>query len=544
MEYFKLFQQAPDACEIPNIFPDPLANKPLALACEAARLLQQSIVSDSALSEILNQSGGGKMFGVLVVKSQSGSIGFLSSFSGMLDQKWYLPGFVPPLFDVDQMHDLLKSGEQRLIDLSEAIDHQENRFDRLEAEESFIVLDKKYEQKILDLRSQNRINREVRHQTRLVLKANKESTAILKRLSMESQSDKKILKRLVSEKTIKLEQAEQKIDQNFEEPTRHLKALRKQLSRKLQCQVFDAYQLVNANAQSVDLTSLFVDKLPPAGTGDCAAPKLFQFAFKHHFKPLALAEFWWGAVPVDTIRHPGYFYPPCRSKCQPLLPFMLDGMEVCDSTPSLTSLSEPQIIYEDEAIIVVDKPEGLLSVPGKSNMMSVWQWLNERYPDANGPLLVHRLDMATSGLLVAAKTAADHRNIQQQFISRQIGKRYLAILDGKITRVKQTIDLPLRVDLDDRPRQMVCYQQGKPALTNVEIISGTDNQTRVYFYPRTGRTHQLRVHAAHPKGLATPIVGDPLYGTAGARLMLHAEQLGLRHPRSGEVLTFESPVPF
>jgi tRNA pseudouridine32 synthase / 23S rRNA pseudouridine746 synthase len=544
MRYFNPFPTEPEMREIPEEFPDPCANQPHELACKAAELLQQSLALDWQLHDLLNQIGGGKMFGVLVVRNPKGRVGYLSSFSGMLNQQWHVPGFVPPAFDVNEMNHLLKDGEQKLAELTNTIDYAENCHDRLRARKEVTSIEQSYDRKLSDLRDLNLRNREIRHQARCAIKNGVHSDAFLKQLSVESQSDKKLLKQLTTEKSTKWGEAEQYFDKVYGEPIRQLKITRKELSQGLQHQVFDAYRLINTSKQSKSLWELFDNKQPPAGTGDCAAPKLLQFAFKHDLQPLALAEFWWGAVPIDTIRHQGHFYSPCRSKCQPILPFMLKGIFAGDGVSNLLPKLEPRIVFEDEAIVVVEKPEGLLSVPGKSDSASVLRWLKNRYPEATGPLLVHRLDMATSGLLIAGKTAADHRELQRQFMSRQVEKRYFAILDGIIDKSKLTIDLPLRVDLDDRPRQMVCQEYGKSALTEIEVISEMENQTRVCLYPRTGRTHQLRIHAAHPLGLAAPIVGDPLYGKTASRLMLHAEQLILRHPRSGAIVKFESPVPF
>ena len=293
------------------------------------------------------------------------------------------------------------------------------------------------------------------------------------------------------------------------------------------------------------MKSLFNGKAPPGGTGDCAAPKLFQYAFQNNLKPLALAEFWWGGSPENGIRHHGEFYPPCRGKCQPILPFMLKGLGVeLLFSPEVDTCLEPDIIYQDDDIVVLNKPAGLLSIPGKEHSHSVTAWLATKFPDAIGLLLVHRLDMATSGLLLAAKNSVAHKMLQKQFLCRTVKKRYVAVLSKPIDTADKVIDLPLRVDLDDRPRQMVCYQHGKTALTEVEVISTDNESSRVYFYPLTGRTHQLRVHAAHSQGLSAPIVGDELYGARSGRMLLHADSLSFNHPLSGERMTFGSEVPF
>ena len=317
-----------------------------------------------------------------------------------------------------------------------------------------------------------------------------------------------------------------------------LKEERKNRSIALQQWIFQQFKMRNALGEEQDLNDIFAHyahRNPPAGAGECAAPKLLQYAYLHGYQPLAMAEFWWGNSPKGEIRHHGHYYPSCRHKCEPILGFMLQGLSV-EPNPLLTSVTDANLvttIYEDDYIIVVNKPAGMLSVPGKTGQASVLSILQERYPDATGPLLVHRLDMDTSGLLMAAKDKDTHALLQQQFESRSVKKRYIALLDG-IPQVapKGFIRLPLRPDFDNRPLQMVDDEWGKPAVTRYEILGSTDTHTRVAFYPETGRTHQLRVHAAHPDGLNCPIVGDPLYGQAADFMHLHAESLEFRHPHT------------
>ena len=186
----------------------------------------------------------------------------------------------------------------------------------------------------------------------------------------------------------------------------------------------------------------------------------------------------------------------------------------------------------------------MLSVPGKQAVYSVYDWMKSSYPDADGPLIVHRLDMATSGLLLLAKSKTIHKQLQAMFKNRKMEKRYIAILDGDLVCTQGTIELPLCLDPDDRPRQIVNFQHGKPAITRYEVIQHETHGTRVAFYPQTGRTHQLRVHAAHPSGLNAPIVGDSLYGKGGGRLYLHAESLSFRHPVTGQELCLQAKAPF
>ena len=285
---------------------------------------------------------------------------------------------------------------------------------------------------------------------------------------------------------------------------------------------------------------------PPAGAGECATPKLLHYAFKHDLKPLAMAEFWWGASPKSEIRKHQNFYPACQGKCQPILEHMLEGMSLDDNplliNPALGKTID--IIYQDEVMLVINKPAEFLSVPGKRIEDSVYLRIKQSFPKATGPLIVHRLDMSTSGLMVIALSKEAHKELQKQFIKRTVKKRYVALLEGLIKEDSGIIDLPLRVDLDDRPRQLVCYEHGRQAQTEWQVIERKKHQTKIYFYPVTGRTHQLRVHSAHIKGLNMPIVGDDLYGNKGARLHLHAETLEFTHPTTKELMHFQIDVEF
>jgi tRNA pseudouridine32 synthase/23S rRNA pseudouridine746 synthase len=316
-------------------------------------------------------------------------------------------------------------------------------------------------------------------------------------------------------------------------------------------QVHDAYRIVNARGERRDLRALFAPGEPPGGAGDCAAPKLLAHAYRLGLAPLALAELWWGAPPLTGGRRAGQFYPACRGKCGPLLPFMLDGLThapppIFGADP--IAAAEPRAVFEDAWLVVVDKPCGLLSVPGRTGLLtdSVLTRLRARYPDLPELSIIHRLDLDTSGLVIVAKRATAHAALQRAFAARQIDKRYAAWLDGELARDAGTVDLPLRVDLDDRPRQIVDPVHGKPALTEWRVVTREPGRTRVALIPRTGRTHQLRVHAAHPSGIGAPIAGDRLYGRAadGERLALHAEALAFTHPHTGARIELERPAPF
>ena len=312
--------------------------------------------------------------------------------------------------------------------------------------------------------------------------------------------------------------------------------------------------MLNARGEIKDLCTIFeqtVHKTPPAGAGECALPKLLQYAYLHQLKPLAMAEFWWGNSPKTEVRHHGYYYPSCKGKCEPILQHMLQGLKV-DKNPLSANAhkkEELEIVFEDEWLVVVNKPSGMLSVPGKEEEAdSVYHRVKARYPEATGPMIVHRLDMATSGLLLVAKTKEVHQHLQEQFMNRSIKKRYVALLDRSeqngLAEETGTINLPLCLNPLDRPRQMVSEEYGKPAVTEYRILNYSDKYIRIAFYPLTGRTHQLRVHAAHHQGLNCPILGDELYGKKADRLYLHAEYLEFRHPVYGDIICIQKEAEF
>ena len=337
-----------------------------------------------------------------------------------------------------------------------------------------------------------------------------------------------------------------------------LRQQRKQMSEELQLWLFRQYRMENALSETKDLVDIWRDyhsspriqqkyPLPPGGSGDCCAPKLLQYAYQHHLQPLCMAEFWWEtprpvvqSSPMGEIRHHLHYYPACQGKCKPILAHMLKGLDVEPNPMESAMRGLLETVYEDDSLVVVNKPTGMLSIPGKGEQPSVYSILRERYPDAEEPMIVHRLDMATSGLLVVAKTKNAHQNLQRQFYEHTVVKRYIAIVEGVPANQKGTIVLPMRPDPLNRPYQVVDMEHGKQAITDFEVLSVSDGRSRVALYPHTGRTHQLRVHCAHPDGLHAPIVGDHLYGTPADRLYLHAEYLEFTHPVSGQRLQFQT----
>ena len=326
----------------------------------------------------------------------------------------------------------------------------------------------------------------------------------------------------------------------------------KELSLSLQLWLFQQYRLLNGRGETKDLVEIWQDyhsaprirsrfPLPPGGTGDCCAPKLLQYAYLHHLTPVCMAEFWWGESPKSLIRHHGQFYPACRGKCKPVLTWMLQGLDV-DPHMDVTGAvhPEPAIIYEDEALVVLSKPAGMLSVPGKTGADSVSAWAQRRWP---GAMLVHRLDMLTSGILLAAKTMEVYQQLQQQFTDRTVKKKYLAVVEGSPAKEHGIIDLPLASDPMNRPLQVVDPENGKRAITEYRVLQA-GQRSLLALWPHTGRTHQLRMHCAHPEGLGCPIVGDELYGRKADRLYLQAQAIAFVHPMTGKRMHFELPYPF
>ncbi len=484
------------------------------------------------------------MFGVLVVRAPDGELGYLAAFSGMLRGQWLLPGFVPPVFDTGQRAAFLDAGEVELARLGEAIRQIEASPDHLRCQRTLDEARRRAADELAALRQQRQQNRKRRKAERAALDARRDAQR-LDLLACQSQQEKrhyKARKRHWNDELARLEAALAQQQTRIE----RLRGERKRLSQQLQRQLFDGYRLTNPAGEHRPLADFYPDGTVPGGAGDCAGPKLIHHAVSHGLRPLAMAEFWWGRAPADGVRHHGHYYPACRGKCRPILPFMLRGIPVeVEPQPDIVPASDRlAIVYQDEHLVVIDKPAGLLSIPGKEITDSVQTRLETLFPDKR-PLLVHRLDLGTSGLLLASLDRRIHRALQSQFAARRVKKSYVALLEADLKREQGTIDLPLRPDLNDRPRQLVCREHGKQAVTRWRRLGKQNGHARVEFHPLTGRTHQLRLHAAHPQGLAAPIVGDELYGTvAGDRMMLHAERLTFIHPASGEPLTCSAPAPF
>ena len=529
----------------PRVFPSPFAATPHPLAREGAALLQRFLRERYPQSERCE----GKMFGVLVVRTGSGELGYLAGFSGMIDERWEWPGFVPPVFDPAERQAFLAAGECRLDALARQLDVLRQSTTLATARRALDEAREQAERELAACRRMQRENRARRRREReriATVMDRADRAAALAALERQSQRDKRERKALRRQWDGRIDALRQQVDALEAEITA-LERARRELSQSLQQRVFDGYRLANLLGETKPLKALFPDALAPGGAGDCAGPKLIHHAVTHGMTPLAMAEFWWGRPPDSGVRHHGRFYPACRGKCRPILPFMLRGVELApEPGPFLLEAEDTlDIVYRDDHLLVIDKPAGLLSVPGKAVADSVLTRMRRRFPQASGPLLVHRLDLGTSGLLLAALTPEVHKRLQRQFLERSVRKRYVAIVAGEPEAEEGVIELPLRVDLDDRPRQLACHRHGKPATTRWRVVAREGDRSRLHLFPLTGRTHQLRVHVAHPAGLGLPIIGDELYGMVPApRMMLHAEALEIRHPVTGRELSFHAPAPF
>ena len=581
---------------------DPLA--------EAASLELQRYIADADLMS--TEKGCGKMFGVLVVEyeDEEGALqrGFLAAYSGLLGGRNDWPYFVPPVFDAQQPDGHFKRTEREISAINREIAAIEHDPEYLQSVAQHEQTKKRLQAEVDAFKAEvdaAKVRRDARRKSGEPLSEEEQAEMI-----RESQFMKAELRR----RRKAMEQAESILNTQHSTFLKSLQRKRKQMSDELQRWLFAAYRMLNAKGEERDLIDIFREythAMPPAGAGDCCAPKLLQYAYLHHLRPVCMAEFWWGESPASEIRHHLHYYPACRSKCLPILTHMLKGLDVAPNPLAQKRHSaEPRVLYADEYIMVVDKPAGMLSVPGKAESVrsefsdsaniSVEEYFanlqlptnsqftteqftigeadNSKLKIQNSKFLkaAHRLDMDTSGLLVLARTEQAYVELQRQFASRETVKRYEAVLSGVPTQNSklktqnssaqpsgclEAISLPLIADINDRPRQRVDMEHGKPALTlyNIVEVRAVDantavayttkkvdkRRTLVHLYPKTGRTHQLRVHCAHPLGLACPILGDPLYGIERAdRMYLHAAELTFRHPVTGETMHFLSPSGF
>ena len=555
--FLHFFKSDISVIEKPERFTFPFCYDPHPLSVTAAQELQDYLKTQTDFEHNFglreDQQGLviGKMFGVLAVETQQGKLAYLAACSGKLAGSNRHSYFVPPIFDMLDPEGFFLQEEALINQLNREIECLEHNPQIEDLKLRLIDLEEKNKEVLAAMRKLHKENKAKRKAIRNTQKGSLSADAYVRieedlmKQSYRDQHEYNLLKISRKEKQEAIQQQLAQLYSEIEEK----KNLRKQKSASLQNKLFDQYHFWNAKGEQRSVISIFKEAtqlLPPAGAGECAAPKLLQYAYTHQLKPICMAEFWWGASPASEVRRHGYFYPSCRGKCEPILGHMLQGVDVA-ANPMLDNPAagkELEVVYEDDDIIVVNKPAEFLSVPGIHVKDSVQTRLLLRNPEITGPVIIHRLDMSTSGLLIVAKHKEAHQFVQDQFIKHTVHKRYTALLDDIITTKKGLIDIPLRVDLDDRPRQVVCYDYGKPAQTKYRVIATDNGKTRIHFFPLTGRTHQLRVHAAHRLGLNTPIVGDDLYGVRADRLHLHAGYIRFVHPRTQREVSFEIADPF
>ena len=570
---------------------NPLDYEPDPLCIQACREVQEMLARREDWQEEIAR---GKMFGVLIVEnvktdtdvpkwgypaadSEAPKWGYLAAYSGQIGGRSDWEDFVPAVFDYLQPDGYFKTHEAEISRINQSISHLEKDERMKEARTLIRQLQEERKRTIAAYQEKMKEAKVKRDSRREAGNLSEAEEAQMIRESQFMKAELRRLKKSLSEKTALETEFE-----DYQENILRLKQLRKQLSDALQQWLFSQFRMRNQEGESKDLLEIFRDEalkeypqaaiatsriaalkmVPPAGSGECCEPKLLQYAYQHGYKPLQMAMFWWGESPKEEIRHHLQFYPACNGKCKPILHWMLPP-SVFESPASAENgiggqkgpfpkqvemlYEQVETLYEDCELTVIHKPAGLLSVPGKdSSQPSVYALMRSKYPEATGPLIVHRLDMSTSGVMMIAKTEFAYHRLQKAFLNHQIQKKYVAIISGKDIPEKGIISLPLMPDYLDRPRQIVDHEQGKEAITEYEVLEPVDDShLRIALYPKTGRTHQLRVHCAHQEGLNAPILGDPLYGNEkAARLHLHAEEITFEHPLTGKKMTITRKADF
>ncbi len=509
---------------------------------EVCLKVQKEIVNYiESKKEWQDEISSGKMFGFLIAENTNGATGYLAAFSGQIQGSENHDFFVPPVFDYLDPDGYFKTKEKEISDINNQIqDLEKTAQTNSQQSEAYknaqAILKEIAEYK--QFMKISKINRESRRKNPDLSDEDRQN------LIAESQFQNAELRRLKqrydAENLKFLDESS-----NISDTIKSLKELRKQKSEYLQKYLFENFVMLNAKGDKRDLFQIFKDYnniIPPSGSGECCAPKLLQYAYLHGYKPLFMAEFWWGRSPIGEIREHLHFYPACQGKCKPILNFMLQGLNVTSNPLEECKAQDFETIFEDNFIVVVNKPAGMLSVPGKSKRVSVAEIAKKRFGEES--MVVHRLDMATSGLLVIAKNLDVYIKLQQQFENHQVEKVYYAVLSGEVNRSEGTISLPLMPDIADRPRQKVDFTHGKTAITDFKVAKVDNGKTYIYLYPKTGRTHQLRVHCAYCDGLSLPIIGDELYGEKSDRMYLHAMKITFTHPVTLKKVTFESKPDF
>lgn len=513
---------------------NPFYYEPHPLALQAAKDLQQHLPSPAE----------GKMYGVLVVENNQHSLGYLAAYSGQIEKfdeskEYFQEGdFVPMVFDYLAPDGYFKANEALISQLNKDILALE------QSEERQAVLQQLHDAKAnaqAEIEKQRKTMAQAKHH-RDEMRSNGTITAELQeQLIRESQFQKAEFRRIKKKFQAFILPLQQFADKNNEDITA-MKQQRRKQSDNLQQWLFSHFLVSDSHGKTDSLLNIFkeaIGRIPPSGAGECCEPKLLNYAFTHQLRPLSMAMFWWGESPKGEIRLHKHFYPACQGKCKPILDWMLRDVDIEPNPLEQADQRTIKILYEDEMLAVIYKPEGMLSVPGKSGRASVASLMRQHWPTADSPLIVHRLDMATSGLMIVAKNKRAHYLLQKQFKDHTVKKKYVALLERPIDKNDGVVNLPIRPDLQDRPRQMVDYKNGRQAFTRYHVVEIKNGKTRIELYPETGRTHQLRVHCASPLGLNAPIVGDRLYGHPADRLYLHAESITFTHPSTGKTMTFE-----
>ena len=564
MIFHSIDQALLSGIDFPERMNNPLDYQPHPLCIAVCKELQTYLSEREDWREEIDK---GKMFGVLIVEnaqpaSGAPKIGYLAAYSGQIGGRSDWDDFVPAVFDYLQPDGYFKTHEAEISGINQSIRKLEANTHMKEAKGLILQLQEERKHTIAAYQEKIKKAKAKRDARREAGSLNPEEEAEMVKESQFMKAELRRLKKSLSEKTSLETEYEA-----YQADILSLKQLRKTLSDALQQWLFSQFRMQNHEGESKDLLEIFRDAalrdypqatiatsriaalkmVPPAGSGECCEPKLLQYAYSLGYKPLQMAMFWWGESPKEEIRHHLHFYPACNGKCKPILQWMLPASTFEPAAVDLSLYNKVETLYEDREIAVIHKPEGLRSVPGKDAAQpSVYALMRSKYPEATGPLIVHRLDMSTSGVMMIAKTEFAYHRLQKAFLNHQIQKKYVAIISGKVIPEKGIISLPLMPDYLDRPRQIVDHELGKEAITEYEVLEPVDDShLRIALYPKTGRTHQLRVHCAHQEGLNAPILGDPLYGNEkAARLHLHAEEITFEHPLKGKKMTITRKADF
>ena len=496
----------------------------------------------------------GKMLGVLIAVDSSGGRHTLYAFSGQLgDGGFYHEGFVEPVFDYLRPDGYFKTKERDISRQTREIALFEKN-SLAPAKDEYLRAKKTIDAQISEFKEKCRLSKLERDSKRKSgIVGEDELADMIRRSQFEKAELHRLKKRLAADiepHVSRLEDAQSHLDT--------LKEKRRTDSEDLQNWLFSNFMLLNSRGESKSLGKIFAEtplRIPPSGAGECCAPKLLQSAYLRGWTPVAIAEYWYGKPKEGEVRIHGEHYPACRGKCLPVLSWMLGGLDIeppLHSERQSIPAHRPEIVFENEWFCVINKPSGMLSVPGKGESQSLEEWLMEKYGYEKGVKMAHRLDQDTSGLVVATFGELPFKVMQSLFSRRMVRKTYVADLEGDYESngipPQGSISLPLSPDYLDRPRQRVDLENGKDAVTDYEFVGKSNGRSRVLFHPHTGRTHQLRVHAASETGLGMPIVGDRLYGKGKGslteRMHLHAHKLDFTFPIDKRHYSFESPIPF